>query len=111
MKVKKTKEIVISVIISVIVLFFVSAYFWDKAKRCEANGYTRENANKIAMKKLEIDFNNFSSFMLKNEQFDEYDKNWMFTFKNDGCNVDVIVDKCGVSDIGGLTENCFPLQK
>jgi len=91
------------------IVFLVGIYFSDKAIRCSKNGFTRSDVIKIANEKLEIDFNAY--FLLKDEQFDNDDKSWNFTYSVEDCVVNVIIDRCGVSDVGGITEGCFPLQQ
>jgi hypothetical protein len=101
------KKIILSVLILAALPF--AAYFIEKAMRCKEDGFTREGATEISIRKLETDFS--LPFSLKKELFNDKDKSWMFTYQEGDCIVDVIVDRCGASDIGGLTGECMPFQK
>jgi len=93
-----------------VIVFTIGFYFVEKVIRCENDGLTRDAAIRIAEKKLSADFKN-PSFSLKSEKFQEYGKIWLFIYSNDNCIVAVSIDKCGVSDIGGISKECTAFQK
>ena len=88
-----------------------AVYFVDRVIRCKENGLTYNNAFKVANEKLKVDFNNHSSFELKDKEFDSSDKHWRFIYTSGDCSVSIIVDNCGVSDIGGFSKGCIALLK
>ena len=104
----KMKKIIIC--ITVVAVLLVGVFFWQKTIRCKKTGLTHKNAIKVAIKKLQVDFKKVS-FSLKDEAFDNNDKIWILTYHAGDCVVDVIVNRCGASDIGGLTEGCLSFQK
>lgn len=85
-------------------LLLATVYFIDETIRCSSNGQKRIDAIKYSNKLLEVTFNNHP-FSLQSEQFDNFNKTWVFTYIGI-CTVDIIVDKCGVVEIGGLTKGC-----
>jgi hypothetical protein len=93
-----------------IAVLLVGGYFLNNEIRCKESGLSRDKAVEIANEKIKIEFNEVG-FLLKNEQFEDSDKSWLFTYHTGDCAVDVIVDRCGVSDIGGLSVKCQPFQK
>ena len=77
---------------------------------CTAHGLARDQALAIGVQKLETKFTDHplhSEFKLAEEQFDPSDSSWMFSFRANACVVAIIIDKCGVSDIGGLSKSCL----
>lgn len=95
----------------IIAIFLFGIYIYDKIIRCNNNGLSRENAIKISNIKVENDFRDqlsFKELILEKEYFDDSDKSWIFTYRIKDCIIDCVVDKCGVCDIGGITEGCIP---
>lgn len=107
MQLQKIKWIVYVFI--ALVLIALGLYFTGIKKHCKAEGLSREEALKIANWKLGIQFRASTllrQFKLAAEQF-ESDKSWTFTYRADDCTAYIIVDKCGVTDVGGLSEGCI----
>lgn len=105
--VKKSRLKWITLALMALVLLISTLYIVDRITRCTTNGLARNDALKIADKKLKIQFRDHPSldnFVLVGEQFD--DKSWMFTYQFKDCVVDIIIDRCGVADVGGLSEGC-----
>jgi hypothetical protein len=105
----RMKKKLILPILAIAVLLF-GAYIINNGVRCKKSGLMRDKAIEIAYDKLKIEFKK-AGFLLKNEQFEDSDKSWLFTYHEGDCVVDVIIDRCGVSNIGGLSAKCQPLQK
>lgn len=93
----------------VLVLLSIGVYFVDRMTRCTANGLARGDALRIADEKLKTKFKGeklTNEFLLVSEQF-ESDKSWLFTYRAKDCTVAIIIDKCGVADIGGISKACI----
>lgn len=91
------------------VLFVLSIYLIDRERRCKTNGLSRDEALEVANWKLGIQFRNsplLHQFKLTSDQF-ESDKSWIFTYHAEGCVTYIIIDKCGVADVGGLSKGCI----
>ena len=89
------------------VLLTATAHVLDRMIACTANGLTRDAALKISNDKLKIHLRSKApDFALVESQFDTFKKWWTFSYRYRDCNIDIIVDECGVSDVGGLTEEC-----
>jgi hypothetical protein len=99
--------------LGLLALSLIGIYLFDRMARCTTNGLAREDALKVANKKLNIDFKENSSdkFVLDKEQFETDTGVWIFSFRTKECTVMVDIDSCGASDIGGITESCVRLQK
>ena len=99
--------------VGILAIALISIYLFDRMARCTGKGLAREDALKIATKKLNVDFKSTSpnDFVLDKEQFETDAGVWIFTFRAKECTVMVDVDSCGASDIGGITQSCVRLQK
>lgn len=102
----RIKRLALVLIVPVLILAIV--YIADRMIRCTTKGLSRNDAVKIADKKLKTQFRNNPSvdeFVLVAEQFDN--RSWMFSYQLKDCYVDIIIDRCGVADVGGLSEGCI----
>lgn len=94
-----------------LVIALLSIHLIYKMTHCRANGLARSEALIIADRKLKTEFRGSflsSEFTLEKERFENYDKSWVFTYRARNCKVDIVIDNCGVSDVGGMTEGCIP---
>ena len=93
-----------------LILAICSVHFVDRMIHCNANGLSRDEALSIANWKLSIQLEK-NPDLLKNaklvsEQL-EQDRSWLFNYQSSACSVSIIVDSCGVADVGGLTDGCM----
>lgn len=44
--------------------------------------------------------------VLSEEQYDPGTKTWVFTFRNDNCEIDIITDRLQGTEVGGMTKGC-----
>lgn len=77
-------------------------YWW----RCSSDGLSKEAALTIANEKLSNQDKQISTdhFVLKSAQKEGSD--WLFTYSAENCTLDIVINKCGVADIGGMTQSC-----
>lgn len=112
MRLQKVKWIMFVFIALTLLVFGI--HFTDRAIHCKMDGLSRDEALKVANWKLGIQFRKSAllyQFKLTAEQV-ESDKSWIFTYRTDDCVAYIIVDKCGVTDVGGLSKNCvFKAEK
>ncbi len=88
----------------------ITVYLVDIKLRCHDNGLMQEAAEKIANRRLGVAFNKkkaHEAFTLQNVQWQEEDHSWMFTYKSGECEVVIVIDNCGVADVGGVSEACI----
>ena len=106
------------IIIGVAILFISMEFLWRETN-CKAEGWERNAALEHADEKLKVTFESpaysfdekvaLEDFVLVNEQF-SYGL-WSFSYRAKDCFVDIIIDKCGISDIGGMSDACIPPKK
>ena len=95
-------------------LILLGIYVFYIATRCSENGVARDDAKKIATEQLKLKFSKnalSNDFILEKEEFDAVDKSWIFTYRARDCTVAIIIDKCGVADVGGMSEGCLPTRE
>lgn len=44
--------------------------------------------------------------LLSEQQYDPGTKTWVFTFRNDNCEIDIITDRLQGTEVGGMTKGC-----
>ena len=44
--------------------------------------------------------------VLSEEQYDPGTKTWVFIFRNDNCEIDIITDRLQGTEVGGMTKGC-----
>lgn len=61
----------------------------------------------VAAEKLHTQIKRYDTkdFALESAKLQNGD--WMFTYATRDCTVDIIIDKCGVADVGGMTKECL----
>jgi hypothetical protein len=92
----------------VLITFVVCVHYVDRMLRCKADGLSRDEALVIANWKLGIqikDSDLLRRFKILSDQF-ESGKVWSITYQAEDCLIIINVDKCGVTDIGGLSRGC-----
>ncbi len=106
MEKKKQKAINYS-ILSVIALLLV--YFSYSYIRCPKGGLSENSAIEIANKYMPIHFE--GTFTIIHQSFNEDEKEWNLSFsqENRECNVDCLVDRCGVFNVVGISAGCKSL--
>jgi hypothetical protein len=87
--------------IAVIALTANLAY--DHWWRCPANGLEKQAAIVIANGSLAERYTNIRLSFLSATR-DGTD--WIITYRNERCTVDVVINRCGAADIGGVTRDC-----
>lgn len=96
-------------VIGALLFIGIAVYFIDDAElRCHNEGLTREAALKISDERLQTKTKRNRTdgrFVLQSAQHEE-DLSWIFMYRADECTIAIIVDKCGASDIGGISSNC-----
>jgi|SRR5882762_11690764 len=95
----------------VIALLLFGIHVYDRMTHCTGKGLERKEALRIANEKLKIDFRGNEEFSLEKDQFEADRGWWTFTFRLKECTVKIIIDNCGASDIGGITEACVSRQR
>ena len=93
----------------VVGLLIIGLLILDNFVRCKVNGLVRDDAIKVADRRLKTKFKGHyleNSFVLQSEQLED-DKSWLFVYTGKDCVVGIIIDKCGVADIGGWSKGCF----
>lgn len=83
-------------------------FFVADRMRCEKQGLTRESALRVASDRLFVHLKGGQlqgALKLTSAEQDD-DLSWMVRYQADGCLITIIVDRCGVADIGGLTKGC-----
>lgn len=101
---------VVALIVVLVALSLLGFYVYDRVHRCTLHGVPRKAALPVAEIKLRVTLANYPSvaeFKLIREQFDKTDDTWVFDFQENDCEVSIIIDKCGVSDVGGLSKGCL----
>lgn len=100
---RKIVKVVGLLFVCALVIGLLNDYWW----RCSSDGLSREDALKFANEKLSIQEKKYSTteFTLKSAQKDGSD--WTFVYSAKDCTIDIIINKCGVADVGGLTRGCF----
>jgi hypothetical protein len=112
MKIKKIYLLILILLISILILFFYDQY--DASARCRPLGYTQEDAEEHAFKKLkfQMERHNFSNIILTSKKFDISEKLWSFEYQdNNKCSISISVDSCGATDVGGMSHQCIALMK
>ncbi len=98
----------------VVVLSVAALLFADYWSRCHGQPLSREEALRRAntsMQYLSKDWVLGSPLPgLAAEEYDPKDGSWMFTFRNDTCEVDIITDRCNGTDVGGMSKGCTTHQ-
>ena len=85
--------------------FLLADYVWN----CYVVKVNKEEAIHIAEKYAEslsdsLDIKN--PLVLRSKKNSENQNLWNFRFTSEACTVDIIIDDCGSSDIGGITHGC-----
>ena len=97
--------------IALIVIALVPAVlFADHFRRCSGMPLSREEALRRATVRLQHLSRHFELGnplpALVEEQYDSKQQTWIFTFRSNTCEFDIIADRCHGTDIGGLSEGC-----
>jgi hypothetical protein len=97
--------------IALIVIALVAAVlFADHFRRCSGIPLSREEALRRAIVRLQYLSRHFELGdpppALVEEQYDSKQQTWIFSFRSNTCEVEVIADRCHGTDIGGLSEGC-----
>lgn len=95
-------------------IFICLEYIW-RATNCKEGGWDSHNALIHANDKLKGTLESaphlfkkdlfFNDFTVSSKLFQSPD--WIFTFSSKSCFIDIIIDQCGASDVGGISEGCF----
>jgi hypothetical protein len=102
------KWLIALIVIGLAVLGLVANHFW----RCGGIALSREEALRRATAQLKY-INRKNTLgttlpKLAEEQYDPKQQTWIFTFRSNTCTVDIVVDRCHGTDVGGLSEGCKP---
>jgi hypothetical protein len=99
---------------AVAVALVAALLFGDYWLRCHGKPLARDEALKranIRMQYLSKDWVLGSPLpVLVAEQYDPKDGSWMFTFRNNTCQVDIVTDRCNGTDVGGMSKGCTTHQ-
>jgi hypothetical protein len=97
-------RIVLAIVgLAVVVLF--AGYFW----RCRVPLSPQEAISRATMKLEYLNRNHaFGDSLpaLVDEKYDSKQKTWMFTFRNGACTVEILVDRCHGTNVGGVSQAC-----
>ncbi|RZI77647.1 MAG: hypothetical protein EOP38_28395 [Rubrivivax sp.] len=101
---------IIKVAGGLLIVLLVTSLLHDYWWRCSSGGLDRDDALKIAKERLEDLEKRYGTkeFVLKASEKESTD--WLFTYEFKGCTVDIIIDKCGVADVGGMSSGCSRSQ-
>ncbi|MDD0837951.1 hypothetical protein PSQ40_05135 [Curvibacter sp. HBC61] len=90
-------------LIFLVVVSILHDYWW----RCSSGGLSRDFALAIANEKLSAQEKKYQTAEYSLKAILHHGDDWMFTYEVKDCTIDIIVNKCGVADVGGLTRGCF----
>lgn len=93
---------------STIALLLVAGYAVDSKLRCSDDGLSQGSALSIANERLRVKFNGHRierEFKLEKSQLDD-DRSWLFYYQAADCSIIISVDRCGVADVGGISQGC-----
>ena len=101
-------------IAAVAALGLASLLLVDYGSRCHGKPLSRQEALQRASVRLQY----FSKDWvlgdplpsLQEEQFEPKDGSWLFTFRNNTCEVSIITDRGKGTDVGGMSKGCTTHQ-
>jgi hypothetical protein len=84
--------------------------FYQDWLNCHGKPLAREEALRDASSELQDLSRSFSLGnpppSLSAEKYDDVRGEWMFTFSNLDCTVDIITDRCKGTEVGGMSKGC-----
>lgn len=97
----------IFVIFIVSVGLAIALFIYQSRIRCSTNGLSKDAALAVASEKLFSLKKRYSNQLFVLVASQEIDGEWIFRYTGKDCIVDIVVDKCGVTDVGGLNQACI----
>ncbi len=89
--------------VAVLVVFtFLGLLMRDYWWRCSSTGLDEQVARNIAEEKVK----RYGQANLALQYFQKDGSDWTFSYAGKDCIVHIVVDRCGIADIGGQTHRC-----
>jgi len=99
---------IIRVIVGLVALLTLALIFSLEFFKCDVEGVNGKQALAIANERLLVKFDKHR--LERNFKLEKYlqddQLNWSFYYRAEECSVIIIVDSCGVADIGGMSLGC-----
>src|SRR5258708_98378 len=99
---------------AIAVLVLGALLFVDYWSRCHGKPLSREESLQranVTLQHLSKDWVLGDPLpSLVEEQFEPKDGSWLFTFRNNTCEVSIITDRCNGTDVGGMSKGCTTHQ-
>jgi|SRR5580700_3523565 hypothetical protein len=100
----------VGIVVGLILLAGIAYVQYKDWLNCHGKPLVREEALQDARSQLQDLSRSFSLGnplpSLSAERYDDSRGEWMFTFSNGSCTVDIITDRCKGTDIGGVSKGC-----
>lgn len=101
------KTLIIFILIAILAIIVLN--YFENSVRCKLGGVEYEVALKKSQSQLDETIkylDEIKDFALVKTDFDDTSDTWVFEYRYKNCIIYINVDKCGYTDISGISGNC-----